>query len=133
MMSRFVVPAQPVYLLGRQQCHAARAGASKIPAHLAVALQQQAAVGRRQAPAQAVRLFDPEAFHLVGRFDDRPVGERRHEAKAPPVPGPKSVDQGDAVALARGEDARPEDSAPMMEEEPTPGAAPADRLEPDEA
>jgi hypothetical protein len=91
MITGCVVKFQPVYLLNRQHSDAARALGGEAPAHLAMALQQQGAIGRRQPPAQIVRFVNSEAFHLVGGLDDRPVGECRHETKAPRVPGPKFV------------------------------------------
>src|SRR5262249_26479577 len=60
MMAGFVVTDQPAYLIGREDRDAAPPGGSEIPTSLAMALQQQSAIGRGQAPAHVVRFFNAE-------------------------------------------------------------------------
>src|SRR5205807_7250198 len=118
MITGCVVTFQPVYLLSRQHRDAARATGGETPTRLAMALQQQGAIGGRQPPAKITRFVNSEAFHLVGGLDDCPVGERRHETKAPRVPRPKLVRHGDTVALRPSEDAGLEFVMPMVEKKP---------------
>src|SRR5262245_57409415 len=133
MMAHFVVTDQAVNLVGREVSDLAPAGGSEIPTSLAMALQQQSAVGRGQAPAQIVRFFNAKVFHLVGGLEDRLVRERRHETKTPGVPIPQFVSQRDTVASPFGKDAGLEGFSPMIMEKPERLVASADRLEPKSA